>query len=279
VCVGVVSSLSLDGDEDNYNVEEEVEMIGGDSLDILDSSMNLGKDRESAEDRMGCDPETITRPLFWVLTRTKMIKRMTSAIGCTQSMCFSPKSKYTMVCPSKKTSGKKGIPPAIQITLIQDRSKDDNYQGLIRPSKTRVAAAQNLIDLVQDRDAVPGCKNNHPSCVAWSKVGECDKNCKYMHVQCKVACGKCNSIPCEETGGASGGGAGGGAGAGGAGGAGGGKPAPDPCKPVIVNRPPVWFYTTTVTTKMQVTKLQCVTNPTSCEVTSRIVKWDCNDKS
>merc|ERR1719219_880539 len=177
-----------------------------------------------------------------------------------------------MVCPNKKTSGKKGIPPAIQITLIQDRSKDENYQGLIRPSKTRVAAAQNLIDLVQDRDAVPGCKNNHPSCVAWAKVGECDKNCRYMHKECKVACAKCNSPACDENSGNSGGGGGGGAGGAGAGGAGGGaKSGPDPCKPVIVNRPPVWFYTTTVTTKMQVTKLQCVTDPASCDVTSRII--------
>lgn len=35
------------------------------------------------------------------------------------------------------------------------------------------------------------CKDSHESCMYWASVGECDANPRWMHPNCKEACGKC----------------------------------------------------------------------------------------
>lgn len=256
LCAGLASAISLD-DDTGYFAKHEEEY----KRSLLDSSMVIGRPQNRMGMMADCDPETITRPLFWKITRTRMVTKVASMMGCTLTQCFEPDTSSDWICSvssSVKEPPKMGIPPAIQV-----RSIDPVPGGAIRPTRTRTRARQDLLDMVQDRQGSSECTNNHKNCQKWAEKGECDNNPDYMLSQCMVACDSCPGTPDPTP-----------------------APTPEPedpmdgpmegpCMPVIVNRPPVWFGTKTVTSYITNTVLGCTTDVDKCQVKTTMVDYSC----
>jgi len=263
MCGCVVRPMSLDVKKVDMDVPDED--IEEPELE-LEGSLTQG----GVGDRQGCVPETITRPLFWMLTQTKTIKMQTMQVECTESVCFSPKAITQIVCDSGPDVVM-GLPPN-----IQTRSEEyPDYRGLIKPTKTKTRSKKiTFYETAVVNRADDECADKNKNCDAWANKGECAKNPAWMNKNCLLACSVCTVDPStSSSSSASSSSSGGSSMSSSSGGAsmmdGGG------CEPVIVNRPPLWFQTETTTTTMTITNVKCTTVAAKCQVTKRSVAMNC----